>query len=126
MRGHGAGCGAGTGAEELQEQRACVERCDVQPPARSFERSSARKLAACFGMGAGVRLVAGSVSGGLLERNHRQEVARIAAERRAAEQLRQVRQQQAAMVSTRYCWLMWTAMFQAGSERDGAAGSDDG
>jgi hypothetical protein len=35
----------------------------------------------------------------LLERNHRQEVARIAAERRAAEQLRQVRQQQAAMVS---------------------------
>jgi hypothetical protein len=52
-----------------------------------------------LGWALGCVLVAGSVSGGLLERNHRQEVARIAAERRAAEQLRQVRQQQAAMVS---------------------------
>jgi hypothetical protein len=52
-----------------------------------------------LGWALGCVLVAGSVSGGLLERNHRQEVARISAERRAAEQLRQVRQQQAAMVS---------------------------
>ena len=51
------------------------------------------------GWALGCALVAGSVSGGLLERNHRQEVARIAAEQRAAESERQLRQQQAAMVS---------------------------
>ena len=44
-------------------------------------------------------LVAGSVSGGLLERHHRQDVARIAAEQRTAESERQLRQQQAAKVS---------------------------
>ncbi len=51
------------------------------------------------GWALGCVLVAGSVSGGLIERHHRQEVARIAAEQRAAEQLRQLRLQQAAMVS---------------------------
>ena len=51
------------------------------------------------GWALGCALVAGSVGGGLLERHHRQEVARVAAEQRAAESERQLRQQQAAMVS---------------------------
>jgi hypothetical protein len=51
------------------------------------------------GWALGCVLVAGSVSGGLLERHHRQEVARIAAEQQAAEQQKQIRQQQAAKVS---------------------------
>jgi len=51
------------------------------------------------GWALGCALVAGSVSGGLLERHHRQDVARIAAEQRAAESERQLRQQQAAKVS---------------------------
>ena len=50
-------------------------------------------------LAAGCALVAGSVSGGLLERHHRQEAARIGAEQRAAEQQRQLRQQEAAKVS---------------------------
>ncbi len=52
-----------------------------------------------MGWALGCVLVAGSVSGGLLERHHRQEAARIAAEQRAAEQQKLLRQQQAAMVS---------------------------
>jgi len=51
------------------------------------------------GWALGCALVAGSVSGGLLERHHRQDVARIAAEQRTAESERQLRQQQAAKVS---------------------------
>ncbi|MGD0631235.1 MAG: hypothetical protein ABR987_18045 [Terracidiphilus sp.] len=51
------------------------------------------------GWALGCALVAGSVSGGLLERHHRQEAARIVAEARAAELQRQLRQQQAAKVS---------------------------
>jgi hypothetical protein len=51
------------------------------------------------GWALGCALVAGSVSGGLLERHHRQEAARIGAEQRAAEQQRQLRQQEAAKVS---------------------------
>jgi hypothetical protein len=52
-----------------------------------------------LGWALGCVVVAGSVSGGLLERHHVKEVARIAAMQRAAEQQRQVRQKQAAMVS---------------------------
>jgi hypothetical protein len=48
-----------------------------------------------LGWALGCALVAGSVSGGLLERHHRAEVARIAAEQRAAEQQKQLREQQA-------------------------------
>jgi len=51
------------------------------------------RLAAGWAMGC--VLAAGSVSGGMFERHHRQEAARIAAEQRAAEQLQQLRQQQA-------------------------------
>jgi hypothetical protein len=51
------------------------------------------KLAA--GWALGCVLVAGSVSGGLLERHHRAELARIAAQQRAAEQARQLQDQQA-------------------------------
>jgi hypothetical protein len=47
----------------------------------------------------GCVLVAGSVSGGLFERQHRLELARLAAQQRAAEQQRQLREQQAATVS---------------------------
>lgn len=48
-----------------------------------------------LGWALGCALVAGSVSGGLLERHHRAEAARIAAEQRAAEQQKQLREQQA-------------------------------
>jgi hypothetical protein len=48
-----------------------------------------------LGWALGCALVAWSVSGGLLERHHRVEQARIAAEQRAAEQQKQVREQQA-------------------------------
>jgi hypothetical protein len=44
----------------------------------------------------GCLLVAGSVSGGLFERQHRQEQARVAAQQRAAEQQRELRAQQQA------------------------------
>lgn len=44
-------------------------------------------------------LVAGSVSGGLMERNHRAELARVAAQQRAAEQQRQLQQQERARVT---------------------------
>jgi hypothetical protein len=50
------------------------------------------------GWALGCALVAGSVSGGLLERHHVKEVARIAAEQRAVELQRQLHQKQAAMV----------------------------
>jgi hypothetical protein len=43
----------------------------------------------------GCALVVGSVSGGLVERHHRVELARIAAEQQAAEQQKQLREQQA-------------------------------
>ena len=48
-----------------------------------------------LGWALGCVLVAGSVSGGLLQRHHRVEQARIAAQQRAAEQRKQVREQQA-------------------------------
>jgi len=48
-----------------------------------------------LGWALGCVLVAGSVSGGLLQRHHRVEQARIAAEQRAAEQQKQLREQQA-------------------------------
>ena len=51
------------------------------------------RLAAGWAMGC--VLVAGSLSGGLLERQHRLDLARIAAEQRAGEQQRQQREQQA-------------------------------
>jgi hypothetical protein len=47
------------------------------------------------GWALGCLLLAGSVSGGLLERHHRLELTRIAAQQRAAEQQKQVREQQA-------------------------------
>ena len=43
--------------------------------------------------------MAGSVSGGLLERNHRAELARIAAQQRAAEQMRQLQLQEQAKIT---------------------------
>jgi hypothetical protein len=48
-----------------------------------------------LGWALGCALVAGSVSGGLLQRHHRVEQARIAAGQRAAEQQKQLREQQA-------------------------------
>jgi hypothetical protein len=48
-----------------------------------------------LGWALGCVLVAGSVSGGLLQRHHRVEQARIAAQQRAAEQRKQLREQQA-------------------------------
>jgi hypothetical protein len=48
-----------------------------------------------LGWALGCTLVAASVSGGLLERHHRLELARIAAEQRAAEQQKQLREHQA-------------------------------
>jgi hypothetical protein len=48
-----------------------------------------------LGWALGCVLVAGTVSGGFLERHHRLEVARIAAGQRAAEQQKQLREQQA-------------------------------
>ncbi|HEY1901159.1 MAG TPA: hypothetical protein VGG56_01935 [Terracidiphilus sp.] len=51
------------------------------------------------GWALGCVLVAGSVSGGLFERQHRLEMARLAAQQRAAEQQKQLREQQAATVS---------------------------
>jgi len=48
-----------------------------------------------LGWALGCALVAGSVSGGLLERHHRVEAARIAAEQRVADQQKQLREQQA-------------------------------
>jgi len=47
------------------------------------------------GWALGCVLVAGSVSGGLMERHHRSELARIAAERQAADHARQLQDQQA-------------------------------
>jgi predicted nucleic acid-binding Zn ribbon protein len=47
------------------------------------------------GWALGCVLVAGSVSGGLMERHYRAELARIAAQQRAVEQARQLQQQQA-------------------------------
>jgi hypothetical protein len=54
-----------------------------------------RSWRVALGWALGCALVAGSVSGGLLERHHRAEAARIAAEQRAAEQQKQLREQQA-------------------------------
>jgi hypothetical protein len=68
--------------------------------AYSRPRSAARparrrswRLAASWAMGC--LLVAGSVSGGLFERQHRMELARIASEQRAAEQEKLLRDQEA-------------------------------
>ena len=47
------------------------------------------------GWALGCVLVAGSVSGGLVQRHHRVEAARVAAEQRAAEQQRQLLEQRA-------------------------------
>lgn len=49
-----------------------------------------------LGWALGCFLVAGSLSGGLLERSHRQQLARIAAQRRAAEEQRLKAEQVAA------------------------------
>jgi hypothetical protein len=51
------------------------------------------RLAASWALGC--LLVAGSVSGGVFERQHRLELARIAAAQQAAEQQKQLREQQA-------------------------------
>jgi hypothetical protein len=60
--------------------------------AHEVRRRSWRLVA---GWALGCTLVAASVSGGLLERHHRLELTRIAAEQRAAEQQKQLREQQA-------------------------------
>jgi hypothetical protein len=52
-----------------------------------------------LGWALGCLLVAGSASGGLLVRHHRIELEKVAAEQRAAEQQRQLREQQAAKES---------------------------
>jgi hypothetical protein len=51
-----------------------------------------------LGWAMGCFLVAGTVSGGLVERQHRQQAARVAAEQHAAEVQRQLIQQRAAKV----------------------------
>jgi hypothetical protein len=56
-------------------------------------RQRSWRLAA--GWALGCVLVAGSVSGGLVQRHHRVEAARVAAEQRAAEQQRQLLEQRA-------------------------------
>jgi len=63
---------------------------------RSVARPASRRswrLAASWAMGC--LLVAGSVSGGLFERQHRMELARIASQQRAAEREKQLRDQEA-------------------------------
>ncbi len=54
---------------------------ELKPVAR---RSNAWRLAAAWTLGLG--LMAGGISGGVYERHHRQELARIAAEQQAARQ----------------------------------------
>jgi hypothetical protein len=51
------------------------------------------------GWALGCVLVAGSVGGGLMERQHRQHLASLAAQQRAAEQLRQLQLQEQAKVT---------------------------
>jgi len=63
-----------------------------RPVARPAKRTGWR-LAASWAMGC--LLVVGSVSGGLIERQHRIELVRIASEQRAAEQAKQLREQEA-------------------------------
>jgi len=60
--------------------------------AKGAARSRSWRLA--LGWAMGCLLVAGSVSGGLFERQHRQEQARIAAQQRADQQQRELRAQQ--------------------------------
>ncbi len=57
----------------------------------------------------GCFLVAGTVSGGVFERNHRLQLARTAAAQRAAEQLRD--QQAAKQTDEQACLPMSTAMY---------------
>ena len=67
-------------------------------PRKATREVRVRSWRLAVGWALGCVLVAGSVSGGLLERHHRQEVARIAGEQRAVEQQKELRRQQAAMV----------------------------
>lgn len=55
-----------------------------------------RSWRVALGWAMGCLLVAGTFSGGLMERNHRIEAARMAAAQRAADQQRQLREEQAA------------------------------
>jgi hypothetical protein len=55
-----------------------------------------RSWRVALGWAMGCLLIAGTVSGGLIERNHRIEVIKAAAAQRAAEQQRQLREEQAA------------------------------
>jgi hypothetical protein len=56
-------------------------------------RRGSWRLATSWAMGC--LLVVGSVSGGLFERQHRMELARIASQQRAADQAKQLREQEA-------------------------------
>jgi hypothetical protein len=63
-------------------------------PRMETREARRRSWRLALGWAMGCLLVAGSVSGGMFERQHRQEQARIAAQQRAAEQQRQLRAQQ--------------------------------
>ena len=58
-----------------------------------------RSWRVALGWAMGCLLVAGTVSGGVMERNHRIEAARAAAAQQAAEHQRQLREEQAAKES---------------------------
>jgi hypothetical protein len=68
-----------------------------RPVAQEIRHRSWRLAA---GWALGFVLVAGSVSGGVIEHHHRQALAQIAAQQRAAEQQRQLREQQARATET--------------------------
>ena len=58
-----------------------------------------RSVRVALGWAMGCLLVAGTVSGGVLERNHRIEAAKAATAQRAAEEQRQIREEKAAKES---------------------------
>jgi|ERR1700722_656889 hypothetical protein len=63
---------------------------------RAFTREvQLRSWRLAMGWALGCALVVGSVSGGLVQRHHRVELARIAAAQQAAEQQKQLREQEA-------------------------------
>ena len=101
-------------ANALKERAVSIEDVELEQALKNFKSSvhawsdaaysrprgiakevRQRSWRLALGWALGCALVAGSVSGGLLERHHRAEAARIAAEQRAAEQQKQLREQQA-------------------------------
>jgi hypothetical protein len=101
-------------ADELKERIVSAEDVELEEALKNFKSSihawsdaaysrprslrqevRHRSWRLALGWALGCALVAGSVSGGLLERHHRAEQARIVAEQRAAEQQKQLREQQA-------------------------------